>query len=261
MTRRRRPFPAGAVLAPAALLLALTAACGRDAPPPMTGPAPSAADAFVTEGEALLARGDYAGAAERFERAVALAPEHIAARYGLGAALSHLDRIPEAVAQFQWVDRLGGARSPLASRAREWLARRNALAQRPTTRVEYVPLDQQAPARVRGTLTWSGFLTGADTLVDVELRRQNVTGAPPPYRAAGRVPGAFEFPRVAAGSYQLHVWTRKQRVELWRQFVLVQPGVDVQVDLTPGNAVAPADALPLPDPRALRERERLERGR
>ena len=157
MTRGRRPFPAGAVLAPAALLLALTAACGRDAPPPATGPAPSAADAFVTEGEALLARGDYAGAAERFERAVAVAPEHIAARYGLGTALSHLDRIPEAVAQFQWVDRLGGVRSPLASRAREWLARRNALAQRPTTKDEYVPLDQQASARVRGTLSWSGI--------------------------------------------------------------------------------------------------------
>jgi hypothetical protein len=35
---------------------------------------------------------------------------------------------------------------------------------------------------------------------------------------------------------------------------VVQPGVDVQLDLTPGNAVAPADTLPLPDPRALRER-------
>jgi hypothetical protein len=43
-------------------------------------------------------------------------------------------------------------------------------------------------------------------------------------------------------------------VELWRQFLVVQQGVDVQLDLTPGNAVAPADALPLPDPRAVRER-------
>jgi hypothetical protein len=33
---------------------------------------------------------------------------------------------------------------------------------------------------------------------------------------------------VAAGSYQLQVWTRQKRVELWRQFVVVQPGVDVQ---------------------------------
>jgi hypothetical protein len=139
--------------------------------------------------------------------------------------------------------------------------RRNALAPRATTRVEYVPLDQQAPARVRGTLSGSGFLTGADTPVELELRRQNVTGAPSPYRTSARVPGAFEFARVVAGSYQLQVWTRNQRVELWRHFVVVQPGVDIQVDLTPGNAVAPADALPLPDPRALRERERRERPR
>ena len=124
-----------------------------------------------------------------------------------------------------------------------------------------MPLDQLAPARVRGTLGWSGLLTGADTPVELELRRQNVRGSPSPYRTPARVPGAFEFPRVAPGSYQLQVWTRSPRVELWRHFVVVQPGVDIEVDLTPGNAVAPADALPLPDPRALRERERRERAR
>jgi hypothetical protein len=254
MGRPRRPLRARRRALPVLLLLALGAACGHEAPPPAAAPARPPADVFVAEGEALLARGDYAGALPQFERAVALAPEHIAARYGLGTALSHLDRTQEAVAQFQWVDRLGGARSPLASRAREWLARHGALAPRPTARGEHVPFDQQAPARVRGTLSWSGFLTGGDTPVELELRRQDVRGAPTPYRMPARVPGAYEFPRVAPGNYQLHAWTRSPRVELWRQFLVVQQGVDVQLDLTPGNAVAPADALPLPDPRAVRER-------
>jgi hypothetical protein len=257
---RRRGAPAPLAF----LLLALiSGACQRESPrAPEAKPAPTAAAAFVAEGDAFLARGDHAAAAAKFEQAVALAPRNIAARYGLGTALSHLDRTDEAVVQFQWVVRLGGSRSPLAATAREWLTRRRAMPTPGQSRVEYTPPDQREPGRVRSRLSWSGILGGGDTPVELELRRSNFPHAPLPYEATARVPGPYEFPRVAPGHYRLTAWTKNPRVELWREFVVVQPGEDIDVNLTAGNAVAPPDALPLPDPRILRERERkAERGR
>ena len=59
-----------------------------------------------------MGRGDYTAAEVKYRQAVALESGNVAARYGLGAALSHLDRREDAISQFQWVLRLGGEGSP-----------------------------------------------------------------------------------------------------------------------------------------------------
>ena len=247
--------PAAAV---AAMLLAgIVLGCQREAPAPSLAapPAPpSAAASFIAEGDALLAAGDAAGAVTRYERAIAVEPENISARYGLGTALSHLDRGPEAAVQFQWVLKLGGARSPLVPRARAWLAKQNALPAPPTTTRVAVPPEQRGPGRVSGRLGWRGGLGGGDTPVEIELSQDNIRGLSLTRRTAARVPGEFRLERVAPGHYRLSVRTRTLSIELWRRFVVVEPNADVVVELNTENAAVPAETLPLPDPRTLRGR-------
>jgi hypothetical protein len=129
--RLRAPRPAMTPGTGVAMLLACALlGCQGEPPAPSLAappPPPSAAAAMLAEAQALLAAGDAAGAVTRYEGAVALEPENVTARYGLGTALSHLDRVPEAVVQFQWVLRLGGERSPLVPSARAWLTKVNAL--------------------------------------------------------------------------------------------------------------------------------------
>lgn len=242
----------------AAMLLAgALLGCQREAPAPSLAappPAPSAAAGFIAEGDALLAAGDAAGAVTRYERAVAVEPENIAARYGLGTALSHLDRVPEATVQFQWVMKLGGARSPLVPAAQAWLAKRNALPVPPTTTTIAAPPERRGRGRVSGRLAWRGLLGGADTPVEIELSQENIRGVPLNRRTSARVPGEFRFEPVTPGHYRLIVRTRNPSIELWNRFVVVEPGGDVVVELTTENAAVAADTLPLPDPRTLRGR-------
>lgn len=240
------------------LLAGMLLGCQRDAPTPSLAgppPAPSAAAGFIAEGDTLLAAGDAAGAVTRYERAIAVEPENITARYGLGTALSHLDRVPEATVQFQWVMKLGGARSPLVPSAQAWLAKRNALPVPPTTTTIAVPPEQRGRGRVSGRLGWRGFLGGGDTPVEIELSQDNIRGAPLNRRTSARVPGEFRFEQVTPGHYRIIVRTRNRSIELWNRFVVVEPGRDVVVELTTENASAAADTLPLPDPRTLRRRD------
>ncbi|MBK9031038.1 MAG: tetratricopeptide repeat protein [Myxococcales bacterium] len=71
-----------------------------------------AADRLTGEGNALFQQGDFAGAAERYERAAVLFPEHHLAWKGLGHALLCLARPTEAARAF---DRAIGLKSDSAT--------------------------------------------------------------------------------------------------------------------------------------------------
>ena len=110
---------AGAAALAATVLLA---ACSREpVVPPVSAPAVPAAAGLVSAGDELMSRGDYTAAEVKYRQAVALESGNVAARYGLGAALSHLNRREDAISQFQWV-LLGGEGSPFVEPARRWLA-------------------------------------------------------------------------------------------------------------------------------------------
>ena len=75
------------------------------------GPAPRAPKAAAlspverlrAEGEAFLAKADYADAIEKYRQAADLDPTAVAPRFGLGTAYSFLDKRPEAIVQFRKV--------------------------------------------------------------------------------------------------------------------------------------------------------------
>lgn len=64
--------------------------------------AAGAAVFFVRQGRALADEGDYAGAIEQYEQALAVAPGMAEAYYYLGQALSRLGQKEEALAAFEW---------------------------------------------------------------------------------------------------------------------------------------------------------------
>ena len=74
--------------------------------------AAGAAEYFVNRGLALAGAGDYAGAVEQYERALAIAPELVDGYYYLGRALSGLGRQEEALAALESAAALEPPSSP-----------------------------------------------------------------------------------------------------------------------------------------------------
>jgi len=66
------------------------------------GAAGNPADALVAAGNALAAAGDHAGALERFERAIALAPDLAVAHNNRALSLFAVGRMREAWAEYEW---------------------------------------------------------------------------------------------------------------------------------------------------------------
>lgn len=66
------------------------------------GAAGNPADALVDAGNALAAAGDHAGALERYERAIALAPDLAVAHNNRALSLFALGRLREAWAEYEW---------------------------------------------------------------------------------------------------------------------------------------------------------------
>jgi tetratricopeptide (TPR) repeat protein len=99
------------VLALAALCAALSEASPRD-----TGRAPEVVAGFdlLERGNALYSRGEYAKALLLYERAGARGADPAAAAFNQGNCLFHLDRLPQAAAQFKQAMRLSRGKFPSA---------------------------------------------------------------------------------------------------------------------------------------------------
>ena len=113
------------VLLAAALLLG--AAC-QQAPvshPPVSTLSP--AEQLKVEGDAFMAKGDYADAVEKYRQAADLDSAAIGPRFALGTAYSFLEKRPEAILQFRWVLSHADPGSDEYQEAHRWLTRVGAL--------------------------------------------------------------------------------------------------------------------------------------
>ena len=76
---------------------------------------------LVTEGDALAAQKDWAGAALKYQAALNDEPSEVKTRFALASALTHLGRREEAVDHFNEVVRRGKPGSAEVRIARDWL--------------------------------------------------------------------------------------------------------------------------------------------
>ncbi len=237
------------------LLLAaavLLAACQQPpAPQPVTS-AVSPVAQLRAEGDALMARGDYAGAIEKFRQATDLEPSSVSLRFALGIAYSFLDRRPEAIAQLRWVVANASAESTEYQEARRWLLRVGALAESPAVAgrsdasdAASKKVDPAAQGSVAGQTQWPGVSAAAHQ-VPIRL---SLVGADDATRRVGlrrdiSLGERFEFKDVPEGQYRL-VGVFDDRI-VWDQRITVKGGKQTDVALTQSVSPVPADTFPIP---------------
>ncbi|HSB43187.1 MAG TPA: tetratricopeptide repeat protein [Methylomirabilota bacterium] len=229
---------AGAILA--ALLLT---AC-QQAPVSRPPTAVSAAGLALAEGDQLMAKGDHAGAIEKYRQAVDLEPDAVRPHFALGTAYSFLERRPAAIAQFTWVLSHADSGANEYQEAYRWLARVGALPAAATAEatqaVAPASSDPATLGRIVGRTEWPGvtpqkrLITGHLTLMGDEPTTRDINRTRP-----FRLGDVYEFQDVPAGRYRVlavidetTVWEEKVTVEANKDtsLVLQQSGSSVAVE-------------------------------
>jgi hypothetical protein len=191
----------------------------------------------------LLARGDYAGAEAAYRERVRSAPRDVEARYGLGIALSHLDRAAETIEQFEWIVANGAPGRKEVAEARHWL---DSATRSTETREESRPADATVAASATGSLKgvtqWPG-ITPETKRTKLELR---VVGDEPALEGTNvklyiSLGAPYRFTKLRPGRYRLVGRTDTQ--ELWNTKVVVETGVETPLDLTPQNSAVTLDPV------------------
>ena len=247
------------VLLAAALLLG--AACQQA---PVSAPVSqdvSPLDRLKADGDALVAKGDYANAVEKYRQAIDLDSSVVGPHFGLGTAYSFMDKRPEAIAQFRWVLARADASSTEYQEAYRWLSRVGALpapvvADASRKEPSKPTVDPAMVGRLVGKTEWPGvtpqrklvsgalYLTG-DEPVTQDVKRQR----------AFRLGDAYEFRDLPGGRYRVvavvdgtTIWDEKVNVETGKDtnLVLSQTTSPVPVDRFAPAAEKPADQAPAP---------------
>jgi hypothetical protein len=239
----------------AALLLA---ACQQ--PPAVQAPpavAVSPAEQLRAEGDALMARGDYAGAVDKFRQAVDLEPVSVPLRFALGTAYSFLDKRPEAIAQFRWVVANAALDSREHQEARRWLARVGVVvedarvaATSPSATAEEAAkkaaaVDPAQQGSVVGETRWPGVAAGQEPIpLKISLKGVEESTSHVGQRRDIAMGQRFEFKGVPEGKYRL-VGVFDDRI-IWDRDITVQGGKQTDAALDQGASSVPVSTFPLP---------------
>jgi len=206
------------------------------------------------EGDALMARGDHAGAVEKFRQAIDLEPTSVPLRFALGTAYSFLDRRLEGIAQFRWVMANAAAESAEYREARRWLLQVGALVESPavargseTASATPRHVDPTAQGSVAGQTRWPG-VSPTENHVPIKV---SLVGTEEGTRQVGlrrdlSLGERFEFKDVPEGQYRL-VGVFDDRI-IWDQSVTVKGGKQTDVALDQSASSAPPTTFPLPAP-------------
>ena len=227
----------------AALVTAAIVGTGASAGPGVPAPTVAASTAHAAprdDAATLLARGDYAGAEAAYRERVRSAPRDVQARYGLGIALSHLDRSAETIEQFEWIVANGAPGRKEVAEARLWL---DASTRSTETREESRPADAAVAAAtgsLKGVTQWPG-ITPETKRTKLELR---LVGDEPAIETTNiklyiSLGAPYRFTKLRPGRYRLVGRTDTQ--ELWNTKVVVETGVEAALDLSPQNSAVTPD--------------------
>lgn len=242
-----------------AAFLAILAGCQQAPPPEPPKPAKAPAVVLREEGDALAAKGDYAGAAAKYETALPSTPDDLALRFALGSTYSHLNRRADAVNQFKMVVAGAPPTSQEYQAARQWLVSVGALRDEPAaqtaasgtpTAPESRPATPPVPQiGLSGTLEWKGIERGTRrvpvrlTLTGEHFENRNVRSL-----RAARLGERYAFPYIAPGSYRLVVIAIEPREQpLWDVRVTVEKDKPTVLNLSSATAAISPDVFPGPE--------------
>lgn len=230
-----------ALVLAAATLGALLALTGCDRPHGAASMAPVLPGDDLRDGDAALARADWPAAITAYRKAVDRDPAGVKPRYGLGVALSHLDRADEAAGAFEWVVEHAAAAAEEARLARQWLAARSGAAS-PAVTARPEEDEHGLLGRLEGRTEWRD-LDPERPKPTLQLLLESDDPAPigRRYWARTRLNDRYEFPRVAPGRYRLVAQVGP--VRLWEARAVVREGQPTVLDLTTATSIAPPDAL------------------
>jgi hypothetical protein len=248
------------VLLAAALLLGTACQQAPVSHPPVSTLSP--AEQLKVEGDAFMAKGDYADAVEKYRQAADLDPAAIGPRFALGTAYSFLEKRPEAILQFRWVLGHADAGSDEYHEAQRWLTRVGALVA-PTLvadagqKGQARPVDPSTVGRLVGKTEWPGvtpqrrLITGTLSLVGDEPVTYDVKRD-----RAFRLGDGYEFKDVPAGRYR--VVAVVDGTTVWDEKVTVDTGKDTSLTLSQATSPVPAGkfAPPAEKPDAQASAER-----
>ena len=233
--------------------LGLIVGCQQAPAPRRSAEAPQVPPSAIVRGEAdqLMERGEYAKAADKYQEAVALAPDDMSLRYLLGTAYSHSGKRREAAEQFQWVINRGDTAEEYYRAARKWLVSAGLLQDRTASGGTDASLEGQAQeptkGKIGGPLEWPGVnsrerlikvrvtLTGEDDYTkSVNLSR--------PFRLGER----YEFRDLTPGKYRLVAKSEDgaPAMDLWDQHLTVEAGQATQLPLSASNSKVGPDKFP-----------------
>ncbi|HXI20223.1 MAG TPA: tetratricopeptide repeat protein [Gemmatimonadales bacterium] len=218
---------------------------------PSAGKGPSPAQRLKAEGDRLMAKADYPGAAEKYRQATELEPTAVGLRFALGSAYSFLDRRPEAIAQFRWVVARADSASTEYQEARRWLIRVGALPSPPaitpvSESSESSSSDPATMGHLVGRTEWPeitphrALIKGTLTLVGDEPITENVRRS-----RAFRLGDGYEFKEVPPGRYRVVAVIDEKPV--WDEKVTVEAGKDTSLILSQSSSPVPAGTF-VPDP-------------
>jgi tetratricopeptide (TPR) repeat protein len=239
----------------------LLAAC-QQVPGP---PAPATSDVSPAgqlrgEGDALMAKGAYASALEKYRQAVDLEPSSVPIHFALGTVYSFLDRRPEAIAQFRWVVASDSTGSVEYQEARRWLVRIGALAESaaaggkaevtsadsPTkaSDASAKKVDPSATGSISGQTQWPGLSPAKQPAnLNIVLVGDEEANRDVKRRTGVALGDSYEFRDVPAGRYRIYGVFGEETI-LWDQRVAVQAGKQTDLVLAKASSRLPAHEFP-----------------
>lgn len=199
----------------------------------------------LAEARQALAAHQWAGAAEHLRVALQADPQSLFLHYNLALCASWLDLREEATREFQWVVTHAPAEAEEARTARRWLAPDG---DRSPTQIVAAPAADDpnvGDSGVHGLITWSQEGQSPTPQARFQLFLKGLRETPTKEREYvlwSDEQGRYEFRHVVAGSYQVtDVIAGRPK---WRVKVVLEPGRDLALDLTPDNSTAVRDDFP-----------------
>jgi hypothetical protein len=203
-----------------------------------------------------MAKGDHAGALEKYRQAVDVEPGSVPIRFALGTAYSFLDKRPEAIAQFRWVVVNASAESVEHQEARRWLVRVGALvppAESAASGGKSEVASAEAPSKksepsglgsISGRTEWPGLSPAQQPAEVILMLIGDDAATRDVKRRAGIALGnAYEFKDVPAGQYRLFAVVGEETI-LWEQKVAIEAGKQTDLVLAKAGSRVPGYEFP-----------------